>query len=192
MRHYDWHQKLKKIFEGAVERYAAGQQDLEGFFEAEEEEFLASIGYRPIDIYDVAEDIVLEKEPDWETVLLVASVRRDYFLHVQKGVPSGRIQETFPGAEAKLGGIRGLPRILAKARAKLRGELPEYLMYAAGGDRTFFRRHDIHPADFLRVVWAAGDDEGPVIEFVKKSRWGRSAGVDVKEVPPPSSDSFSV
>jgi hypothetical protein len=40
-------------------------------------------------------------------------------------------------------------------------------MYCCGGDRAFLSKHDIHPADFLRVVWAAGDDDQKILEHVK-------------------------
>ncbi len=61
-----------------------------------------------------------------------------------------------------------LPRILAKGRAKLRGELDPDLMFGCGGDRRFFKNHgDIHPADFLRHVWAAGDNDQKVADWIK-------------------------
>ncbi|MCX6865247.1 MAG: DUF5069 domain-containing protein [Verrucomicrobia bacterium] len=63
--------------------------------------------------------------------------------------------------------IAALPRILAKARAKLRGELDPDLMFGCGGDRRFLEKHgDIHPADFLRRVWAAGNDDGKLATWV--------------------------
>jgi hypothetical protein len=66
-----------------------------------------------------------------------------------------------PGFGDALAGMPYLPRILAKARAKLRGTLDPDLMFACGGDRNFLRKHgNIHPADFLRAVWRAeGDDQ---------------------------------
>ncbi len=69
---------------------------------------------------------------------------------------------------AQLGGIEWLPRIIEKAQAKLRGEMPPELMYGCGGDRAFLREHGIHAADFLREVWAAGNDTGRILDFVRK------------------------
>jgi hypothetical protein len=60
-----------------------------------------------------------------------------------------------------------LPRLIAKARAKLRGEMPPDLMYCCGGDRAFLNKVGIHPADFLRTVWSARDDDRKVIDWVK-------------------------
>ena len=68
-----------------------------------------------------------------------------------------------------MAGVAWLPRLIAKARAKLRGEMPGELMYGCGGDRAFLRRVNIHPADFLREVWSARDDDEKIIEYVKRS-----------------------
>jgi hypothetical protein len=57
---------------------------------------------------------------------------------------------------------------MPKARAKLRGELPTSLMYGCGGDRRFFKQHDIHPAEFLQVVWHCGDNDKAIIDWVEK------------------------
>jgi hypothetical protein len=43
-------------------------------------------------------------------------------------------------------------------------------MYSCGGDRAFLHQHDIHPADFLRVVWAARGDHGKIAAYVKGER----------------------
>jgi hypothetical protein len=54
-----------------------------------------------------------------------------------------------------------------KARAKLRGEMDPDTMYGCGGDRAFFAQHNVHPADLLRVTWAAEDDDQKIIDYVK-------------------------
>ena len=72
-----------------------------------------------------------------------------------------------PARSDSLGGITWLPRILRKARGKLLGELPNEIMYCCGGDRHFLETHDIHPSEFLRVVWANWDNDHGVLEFVK-------------------------
>jgi len=63
-------------------------------------------------------------------------------------------------------GIEWLPRLLPKARAKLRGELPPSLMYCCGGDRRFFKAHDIYPAEFLSLVWRHGPDDAAIVDWV--------------------------
>ena len=60
------------------------------WFEPEGLAFLKSIGAKPREIFDYVEDCVAAEgsEPTPETALLVAAVRRDYFLVMQKGVES--------------------------------------------------------------------------------------------------------
>jgi hypothetical protein len=41
-------------------------------------------------------------------------------------------------------------------------------MYGCAGDRRFLKEHDIHPADFLRAVWASSGDNTKVLAFVRK------------------------
>ena len=60
-----------------------------------------------------------------------------------------------PSMGASLGGFRWLPRLMAKAHAKLRGEMPPELMYGCGGDRPFLKQLGIHPADFLKAGLAS-------------------------------------
>jgi hypothetical protein len=95
-------------------------------------------------------------------------VRRDYFLNVQGGRPSGRTLDdaTLPAKTDTVRGIAWLPRLIPKARAKLRGELPSTLMFGCGGDRRFFKNHDIVPAEFLSLLWRHEHDDAAIIEWV--------------------------
>jgi hypothetical protein len=40
-------------------------------------------------------------------------------------------------------------------------------MYCCGGDRRFFKAHDIHPAEFLRVVWAYEARDDRIVDWVE-------------------------
>ena len=40
-------------------------------------------------------------------------------------------------------------------------------MFCCGGDRAFLKRHDIHPAEFLRATWAYLDDDEKLIAWVE-------------------------
>lgn len=166
-----WTSKLKPIYEAAVERYRGGDRNLEGYFDEAEQAFLASIGLRPINLYDHAEDFVNSGLPDWETTLLILSVRRDYFLTIRNGEPStAEIRESeLPPKDAEWEGIRWLPRITRKARCFLEGNLCHDIMYCCGGDRRFLREHRLHPADFLRAVWGAKGENQKVIDYVRKN-----------------------
>lgn len=162
---------MHEIYDAAVARYAAGDQNLETWFSDDEKAFLASTGIRPINVFDYAEDFNAAGEPDWDTVLLIMAARRDYFLYEQEGKPNDceTSASELPPKDAELGGIPWLPRIIAKASCFLHGGLCREIMYCCGGDRRFLKKHGIHPADFLRAIWATGGDEQKVLEFVKKA-----------------------
>jgi hypothetical protein len=164
-----WHHELKQLFVLSAERYRAGERDAGRYFTEEQEAYLRSIGQTPQEIYDFAEDHARGGEPEWETVLLISAARRDYLSTVQGGMTSAHqiSMDDLPPKDAQLEGIAWLPRIIKKAEAKLRGEMPPDLMYGCGGDRNFFRQHGLEPADFLRHVWSAQGDEQKVLAYVR-------------------------
>lgn len=168
---YRWHHELKQLFVLSLERYRTGERDPRRYFTVDQVDFLASIGLTPQELFDFAEDHSKADEPDWETVLLISAARRDYLLTVQNGDTSKKVisMDDLPAKDADLGGIPWLPRVIEKAEAKLRGEMPAELMYGCGGDRNFFREHGLHPADFLRNVWSAQGDRQKVLEYVRSS-----------------------
>ncbi len=170
MDNYNWATDLRRLFEDGLLSYRQGRCSAQNIFSASQKDFLTSIGATPQELFDFVEDNFNGGDPTWETVLLITAVRRDYFLTVQKGVPSSQTLDMagLPAKSAKLEGIAWLPRIIEKAHAKLRGEMPPELMYCCGGDRAFLQEHAIHPADFLREVWAAGEDRRRIIDYVKK------------------------
>ncbi len=164
-----WTQTLRKLYEKANTRYAAGDHELGGYFDSDEIGFLNSVGLKPIHLYDYAEDFQKHGEPDWETALLIMAARRDYFLYEMHGqlANSERTSESLPPKTEEMEGIVWLPRLIAKARSFLEGALAQEVMYGCGGDRRFFKEHDVHPADFLRAVWGARGDDAKVLAFVR-------------------------
>jgi hypothetical protein len=174
MRHYDYQRLLLEVWEAAVAAYRAGARQPSSLFNRAHHQFLASIGASAQEFYDYAEDYSDGGEPDLITVAQVMDIRRYYFLKIQGGRPSGRTLDpaSLPAKSSAIGGIAWLPRIIPKAKAKLRGELGPDIMYGCGGDRAFLREHDIHPAEFLRVVMDHEDDDGAIITWVK-ARAGR-------------------
>ena len=168
MENYTYHERLKMIWEGAVAKYKQGCREVESYFDEATLSELASIGLNAMDVYDYAEDFVTRSEPDFETFLMVSEARRDYFLTVQEGKPSGNTLDssTLPPKTDVVVGIVWLPRIIPKAIAKLRGELPPETMYGCGGDRNFFKENDIHPAEFLRAAWAYENETSKLIDWV--------------------------
>ena len=174
---YNWAKTFRELFEDGSDAYRAGKRDADSMFNSEQRNFLEKIGASSQEIFDFVEDSFYGGEPGVETTLLITAARRDYFLTVQKGRRSGRVidMEKLPSKGAQLDGIEWLPRIIEKAHAKLRGEMPPELMYCCGGDRAFLREHGIHPADFLREAWAAASDHKRILEFVRRSAAARPA-----------------
>jgi hypothetical protein len=165
-----WNDRFTALFERVVDAYRKGDFDHETAYSAEEISFLESIGCKKREFFDFVEDFVDEGEPSPGTALLVAAVRRDHFLVEQKGEVSGKAvnRDELPGFGEELDGIPYLPRILVKARAKLRGELDPDVMYGCGGDRNFLAKNGgLHPADFLRHVWASGGEDGKIAVWIK-------------------------
>jgi hypothetical protein len=175
---YNWAKQFRDLFEDGMDAYRDGKRDAASMFNETHREFLNDIGATPQEIFDFVEDS-FRGDPGFETTLLVSAVRRDYFLVVQNSQRSPRVIEmdALPDGDAELGGIEWLPRIIAKARAKLRGEMPPELMYCCGGDRAFLREHGIHPADFLREVWAAGEDDKRILSYVRQYAARRPANI---------------
>jgi hypothetical protein len=174
---YNWAKSFRELFEDGSDAYRAGKRDEKSMFNPEQGRFLEGIGATPQEIFDFVEDTFYGGEPGFETSLLVTAMRREYFLKVQKGQHSGRVidMEKLPSKSAQMGGIEWLPRLIGKAHAKLRGEMPPELMYCCGGDRAFLREYGIHPADFLREAWNAGDDHQRLLDFVRQSAANRPA-----------------
>ena len=165
----DWRAEFRKLFHSAGARYESGLRGASQIFEAQDEEFLASIGASPSEIYDFIEDWSEVGEPSFETILAITAVRYDYFVKEQQRISPGLVQapDTFPAGTLAMGGFRWLPRIIAKARAKLKGELPPDLMYSCGADRPFLRKVGIAPEDFLKTVWEAGPNDNAILARVE-------------------------
>ncbi len=165
----DWKQTFADLFAASVAKYRGGHQKASGLVDTAGEIFLKKIGHSEQEFFDFVEDFARGGEPTLETALEVAAVRRDYFLEVQQGELSKNTfpMDKLPPKDAQVEGIVWLPRLLQKAEVKLRGEMPPDLMYGCGGDRRFFKNHEIDPAEFLRRVWAAKGDHISVIAWVK-------------------------
>lgn len=167
---YSWDSTFSALFDRCLTRYRSGDTDYSGYYSADDLAFLDSIGYQPREFFDFVEDLAEIGEPSLTTAVMIASVRRDYLAEIMHGAKSDQVLDpaTLPAKTNEVDGFVWLPRILVKARAKLRGELDPNTMYCCGGDRAFLMRHDIAPADFLRAVWAAGDDDAKVIDYMKR------------------------
>ncbi|MGC6426625.1 MAG: DUF5069 domain-containing protein [Akkermansiaceae bacterium] len=166
-----WNEQFDALFQKSSAQYRSGNLDFMSYYSEEDLGFLSSIGYKPRELFDFVEDFADESLPAPSTALLIAAVRRDFFLVMQGGEASSHevTRNDIPSFGEEIDGIAYLPRIIAKAKAKLKGELHPDLMFCCGGDRKFLSDHNIHPADFLRNVWAADGDGQKVADFVKAS-----------------------
>ena len=119
----DWLSQFREMYDQAVHRFEQGHRGPETVVGREALAFLDSIGTSAQELYDFVEDWVEDGEPGFDAVAAMTDVRRTYFLTVQEGKPSDQVipSATLPSGGAELGGYRWLPRIIAKARAKLRG-----------------------------------------------------------------------
>ena len=140
-------------------------------FSRAETDFLATIGCTAQELFDFVDDEMRYGEPDFATTLAVAALRRDYFQSVLKGQSTGRVatMESLPAKSAQVDGIAWLPRLIVKARLKLRGEMPADLMYGCAGDRPFLRQMNMDLRGFLKLVRDCGDNDRRIIDAVKKS-----------------------
>ena len=166
----DWRSQLRAIYDRSVERFEQGHRGPETVVGPEAMAFLDSIGTSAQELYDFVEDWVEDGEPDFDAVAAMTDVRRTYFLTVQEGKRSDTVvpSASLPSGYAKLGGYQWLPRIIAKARAKLRGELAPDIMFGCGADRPFLRSVNMEPAEFLNTVWNAGTDDDAILDAVQK------------------------
>jgi hypothetical protein len=170
MKHYNFADQFRALYDKAVKLYGSGNTDQTTYFSAEEKAFLAANGISVQNMFDYAEDHHGYGEPGYDRALAMELVRRDYFLNVQGGKPSTTVIDVakMPAKTDAVKGIEWLPRLIPKTKAKLRGELPASLMYSCGGDRNFFRTHDIHPAEFMSVVWRHLDNDAAIVDWVLK------------------------
>jgi hypothetical protein len=168
----NWRDTFSHLFNASVPKYQAGHQKAAGLVDEKGHAFLESIGYTEQEFFDFVEDFAKGGVPTLETALEITEVRRDYFLNEQQGQRSTQQIDMamLPSKDAEVAGIGWLPRLIPKAQAKLRGEMPPDLMYGCGGDRKFFRTNSIDPAEFLRQVRQAGGNTQAVVDWVAKTR----------------------
>lgn len=163
--------QLKFVHTQGVSAWRIGRRSPASMFRNEETEFLASIGCSVQEMFDFVDDLLGYGEPDYETVLAIQDIRYSYFSKVMNLQHSEFLasMDALPSKATAVDGISWLPRLIVKARLKLRGEMPPDLMYGCGGDRPFLRRMGMTLPSFLQLVWDHYDDDRAIIDAVKKS-----------------------
>ena len=167
----DWRLEFRNVWDRAVAAWKAGRDTPQTMFTPGDVTFLASIGCTAQELFDFVDDSLGYDDLDFETALAVTAIRRSYFLDVMHGKPSGRIvpMSALPAKSAEVDGIAWLPRLIEKARAKLRGEMNPDLMYGCAGDRPFLRSHNMTLPQFLQLVWDKGDDDRAIVDALKNA-----------------------
>lgn len=167
----DWKTEFRNVWERGIAAWKAARRTAKTMFDAKDSAFLAGSGCTTQELFDFVDDCLGYGDFDFETVLEVTAIRREYFLNVMHGKPSGRVVQMseLPAKSAMVDGIAWLPRLIAKARIKLRGEMNPDLMYGCAGDRPFLREHGMTLPQFLQLVRDKGDDNRAIVEAVKKA-----------------------
>ncbi len=171
MHRMEWNDRFMTLFREAAERYLLNPQTpAERFYLPEEQDFLKSIGYKPAEMHGYIREYSEKGAPSPSTALLIAAVRRNYFLNAMRGI-SGNAKPIkaadLPAETDEFQEITYLPRIIRKAEAKLYGILAPEIMYGDEKDREFLRTHGgFHLADFLQLAAAARCDRQKMVSAV--------------------------
>ena len=101
MKHYDFTQKFRAIYDQAVGLYDKGLRGADSYFSPDQQAWLAANGLTAQYLYDYAEDQNAGGEPGYDQALGIELIRRDYFLNVQGGKASSRLldEATLPGKD---------------------------------------------------------------------------------------------
>lgn len=166
-----WQTQFREVWNRGVDAWNAGHRSPAAMFAPEDAAYLAGIGCTAQELFDFVDDCQRYGEPDFDTTLEVTAIRRDYFLNVLGGIPARRrvTMTSLPPKTAAVDGIAWLPRLIVKARLKLRGEMPDDLMYGCAGDRPFLREMNLTLAQFLELVRDLGDDDTAIVAAVKRA-----------------------
>lgn len=165
-----WQQHFAEVYQRGIAAWKDGKRAASAMFTPEDVRFLDSIGCTSQELFDFVDDAQRYGEPDYATALAVTGIRRDYFLNVMGGRRTGHTasMEHLPAKTDEVDGIAWLPRLIVKARLKLRGEMPDDLMYCCGGDRAFFQAVQMTAPQFLELARDAGDDARRIVQEVKR------------------------
>ena len=173
---HDWQKEFRQVWDRGRQAWSEGRKTASTMFLPEDVQFLATIGCSTQELFDFVDDSMRYDDVDFELTLAVTAIRREYFLKVMRGESTGRIvpMDELPAKSAEVDGISWLPRLIVKARIKLRGEMNPDLMYGCAGDRPFLRKHGMTLPQFLQLVWDNGDNDAAIVAAVKAAKANRN------------------
>jgi hypothetical protein len=165
-----WETTFKQVHARGVAAWNTGKRTPATMFDTADTEFLHSIGCSNQELFDFVDDYCYAGEPSLDTALAVQAIRKDYLEKEMGGVRSHFVatMESLPAKSFAVDGIPWLPRLIVKARLKLRGEMPTDLMYGCGGDRPFVARMKTTLQGFLALVRTHGNDDRKIIDTTKQ------------------------
>jgi hypothetical protein len=169
---YPWENEFKELYDRSLKRIKTGTRDCDTLFDDKDRAFLASIGSKPVEMFDSVDDFSRYGEPSYEDVLEVQRMRFDYFSRTEQGGPPASSLAGLRPKQAELGGISWLPRAIDKVRAKIAGILPDDYYYPCAGDRAFLKEIGFSVPDFFRLVRDSKSDE----EVLESVRAGMKSG----------------
>lgn len=187
----EWNDRFLSLFRDGVERYHQNSRlSAESFFLPEELEFLETIGYQAEEMRGYIQDYAVLGEPTPSTALMIAAMRRSYFIISQRGISGNtnpvRAQD-LPAETEEFQEIPYLPRIIRKAEAKMYGTLDPGIMYGDEKDRRFLKEHgDIHLADFLYWAWIFRGDRQKMVTAVLNAIRAAAPAAAVAPQPEPA------
>lgn len=154
----DWKLEFKLLCGHVLMELAAGERTPARIFSEADREFLRLIGSKPQEIFNACDDLLNNGAPAYAEILRLHEIRRDYFLHVQGG-KTPPLKTDYRPAEATLGDIAGLPRVIDKARAKLEGRLADDLFFPCSQSRAVLRELGIGCVEFFELIRDCPTDE---------------------------------
>ncbi len=164
--------QFNALFDKCLAQYKSGNKDFNSYYNEQDLEFLASIGYKVREFFDFIEDYGDAQVPTPQEALAIAQVRQNYLLQEQGGTLSTHeiSHDELPVFGETIQGIDYLPRILFKATAKLKGELDPDIMFGCGGDRRFVSKFPAYTlSSFLQLVWDLNFDGDQIATTLKSS-----------------------
>src|SRR5579864_7795162 len=87
----EWKLEFRRVWERGVAAWKAGRQSARTMFAPADVVFLAGIGCTAQELFDFVDDSLRYDDVDFETVLAVTAIRRQYFRDVMQGKPTGRV-----------------------------------------------------------------------------------------------------
>ena len=87
----DWKARFRELYQAAQQRYRDGRTIPETIFEADEADFLASLGCTSQELFDFVEDSINWGDVEYDQVEGVTALRRDHFVNALDSQPADSV-----------------------------------------------------------------------------------------------------